>query len=221
MLRRSGPYRASASSGNMPRVPKRRPCLVVLGGPNGAGKSTAAPALLRDTLAVTEFVNADTIARGLSGFDPDAAAIGAGRVMLARLDELEREREDFAFESTLASRSFAPRIERLRRAGYLAHVVFLWLPSAEMAIARVRERVRRGGHDVPDATIRRRFARGLRNFFDLYVPLGDSWRLYDNSTAPDPVLIAETVGDGESKVHDEETWQEVRETVKAARRAKA
>lgn len=193
---------------------------MILGGPNGAGKSTAAPFLLRDALAVTEFVNADTIARGLSGFDPDAAAIAAGRVMLARLDELERSRIDFAFESTLASRSFAPRIERLRSSGYGVRVVFLWLPSAEMAVARVRERVRRGGHDVPVATIRRRFGRGLRNFFDLYAPLGDSWRLYDGSKTR-PRLVAQATRSGPPEISDEATWKAVRKTLEAAREAEA
>jgi predicted ABC-type ATPase len=194
---------------------------VVLGGPNGAGKSTAAPALLRDALAVTEFVNADTIARGLSAFDPDAAAIAAGRVMLRRLDALERTRTDFAVESTLANKSLAVRIERLRSSGYSVHVVFLWLPSAAMAIARVRARVRRGGHGVPAETIRRRYTRGLTNFFDRYAPLGDSWRLFDNSMARDPVLVAEAAGGGDPKVHHEATWQEVRASLEAARRAKA
>ena len=201
-------------------VPKRTPCVVVLGGPNGAGKSTAAPFLLRDALAVTEFVNADTIARGLSAFDPDAAAIGAGRVMLARLDDLERKRSDFAFESTLASRSFAPRIRRLKRSGYLVHVVFLWLPSADMAVARVRERVRRGGHDVPTATVRRRFVRALLNFFDLYAPLGDRWRLYDSSKLQ-PRLIAETARGGQPEISDEAAWQAVRKTLEASRKAQA
>lgn len=205
----------------MPRVKKRRPSLVVLGGPNGAGKSTAAPSLLRDTLAVTEFVNADTIARGLSGFDPDAAAISAGRVMLARLDELERSRTSFAFETTLASRSFAARIERLRAAGYHVHVVFLWLPDTGVAIARVRERVRRGGHDVPAATIRRRFVRGLVNFFDLYAPLGERWFLYDSAQALQPSLVAQRTRAGKTQIVDEATWRIVQRTLQEARRAQA
>jgi len=207
--------------GNMARVAARSPCLVVLGGPNGAGKSTAAPSLLRDALAVNEFVNADTIARGLSAFDPDAAAIAAGRVMLTRLNELERSRTDFAFESTLASTSLSTRVARLRDSGYVVHVVFIWIPSADFAIARVRERVRAGGHGVPAPTIRRRFARGLANFFDLYAPLGDSWRLYDNSTAPGPRLIAQGARGGEMAVADEATWKVVRKTLDASRRAEA
>ncbi|HZL93888.1 MAG TPA: AAA family ATPase [Vicinamibacterales bacterium] len=114
-----------------------RPSVVILAGPNGAGKSTAAPELLQGELAVNEFVNADVIARGLSAFDPDRAAIAAGRVMLARLNELARQRESFAFETTLASRSFAPRLRALRKSGYAIHLLFLWLSSPDLAVQRV------------------------------------------------------------------------------------
>jgi len=141
------------------------PNLVVLAGPNGAGKSTAAPALLQGTLGVTEFVNADVIAQGLSAFDPDRVALAAGRIMLRRLQELARQGVSFAFETTLASRSFAPWIRELARTGYLFHLVFLWLPSADFAVQRVANRVRLGGHDVPEMTIRRRYHLGLYNFF--------------------------------------------------------
>ncbi len=123
-------------------VPKREPNIVVVGGPNGAGKSTAATALLRDTLSVSEFVNADVIAEGLSGFDPQASAFSAGRIMLQRMHILAGQRTDFAFETTLASRSFAPWLSSLAGSGYLVHVVFLWLSSPELAVLRVRERVR-------------------------------------------------------------------------------
>jgi predicted ABC-type ATPase len=121
----------------------------------------AAPALLRGQLRVDEFVNADTIAQGLSAFAPDTAAIDAGRVMLRRLQQLAGQHRSFAFETTLASRTFAPRITSWLQSGYTFHLVFLWLPSAELALARVRERVRLGGHDVPIDTIRRRYLRGL------------------------------------------------------------
>ena len=126
-----------------------RPSVVILAGPNGAGKSTVAPALLHGALAVDEFVNADVIASGLSAFDPDSAAIAAGRVMLARIRELASQRVNFAFETTLASRSFAPWLRQLVTSGYSAHLVFLWLPSADFAVDRVAERVRTGGHNVP------------------------------------------------------------------------
>jgi predicted ABC-type ATPase len=125
-----------------------RPSVVVLAGPNGAGKSTTAPALLQGALGVTEFVNADDIARGLSAFNVEGAALAAGRVMLARLRELARQRISFAFETTLASRSFAGWLADLKRNGYSVHIVFLWLPSAEFAVLRVADRVRMGGHSA-------------------------------------------------------------------------
>ena len=133
------------------------PSVVILAGPNGAGKSTAAPALLEGTLAVNEFVNADVMARDLSADDPDSAAIAAGRVMLTRLSELAGGRGSFAFETTLASRTFAPWLRDLRASGYDVQLVFLWLPSADFAIERVADRVRSGGHNVPEETIRRRY----------------------------------------------------------------
>jgi predicted ABC-type ATPase len=157
------------------------PNLVVLAGPNGAGKSTAAPELLRGTLGVTEFVNADVIAQGLSAFDPDRVALAAGRIMLRRLQELARQGVSFAFETTLSSRSFAPWIRELTHTGYRFHLVFLWLPSADFAVQRVADRVRLGGHAVPEMTIRRRYNAGLHNFFRLYQPLATTWSIFDNS----------------------------------------
>jgi predicted ABC-type ATPase len=132
------------------------PNVVVLAGPNGAGKSTSAPSILRDALGVDEFVNADVIARGLSGFEPERAAMAAGRIMLSPLRELARQRRSFAFETTLASRSFVPWLADLIRTGYQFHLVFFWLPHPDMAVARVAARVSEGGHDVPKVTIRRR-----------------------------------------------------------------
>jgi predicted ABC-type ATPase len=123
----------------------RIPLVVVIAGPNGAGKSTVAPRLLQEALAVTEFVNADTIASGLSAFRPDSVAIAAGRVMLARLRALAEARADFAFETTLASRSFAPWLARLRASGYRVHLAFLSLPHADLAVARWRSGYAKGG----------------------------------------------------------------------------
>lgn len=186
------------------------PSIVVIAGPNGAGKSTIAPLFLRDLLGVREFVNADAIARGLSGFDADAAAIAAGRVMLARLRELQQRHSSFAFETTLASRSFAPRLANARRLGYRIHVVFLWLPSEEIAITRVRERVRQGGHDIPEDVVRRRYQRGLRNFFLLYMPLADRWTVYDNSAVEGPRQIATGGTRLQERCDDEDTWKAIR-----------
>ena len=186
-----------------------RPSVVILAGPNGAGKSTAAPALLQGALAVNEFVNADVIARGLSAFDPDAAAIAAGRVMLTRMRELAALRISFAFETTLASRTFAPWFLQLRDSGYEIHLVFLWLSSADLAIERVADRVRNGGHNIPDNVVRRRYAAGIRNLFALYQSVTTSWVVY-NSSGPQPALIAEGLESQPERVYDTDVWAAVR-----------
>jgi len=182
---------------------------VVLAGPNGAGKTTAASVLLTGPMQVTEFVNADTIARGLSEFQPETVAVEAGRIMIRRLRELAAQRANFAFETTLASRTFAPWIAELRRTGYAFHLVYLWLPKPEMAIARVESRVRTGGHDVPEETIRRRYSGGLRNFFNLYRPLATAWRFYDNSDPIKPRLIAAGHEGAEPEIRDAKNWTDI------------
>jgi predicted ABC-type ATPase len=160
---------------------------------------------------VSEFVNADMVARGLSAFQPERAALAAGRVMLGRLRELARHGQSFAFETTLASRSFAPWLAKLRQRGYRVHVFFLWLPTAESALARVAERVRMGGHAVPESTVRRRFHAGLQNFFTLYRPLAATWRMYDNSQAGGPRLIARGARGRTTRVVDSLTWGRISE----------
>ena len=187
------------------------PKVVVIAGPNGAGKSTSASRILQDALAVQEFVNADVIARGLSAFKPESVALSAGKIMLQRLKELAAERASFAFETTLASRSFAPWLRDLVAEGYLFHLVFVWLPGPELAIARVADRVRSGGHNVPEETIRRRYFAGLRNFFELYQPLATSWQLVNNTDAAIPRLIAEGRGSQAVNVVDESLWKIVQE----------
>ena len=189
-------------------MPTDRPAIVLLGGPNGAGKSTAASRLLRGRLRVDEFVNADTLAQGLSAFRPQNAAIEAGRIMLSRLEQLQRQRQRFAFESTLASLSIARRLARARTAGYRIHVVFLWLPDVELAVSRVAERVRSGGHDVPEEAIRRRFWRGRLNFFTRYRLLADTWRLYDASPIAGPAPIASGGARRDLRIRDASVWRE-------------
>jgi predicted ABC-type ATPase len=180
---------------------------VVIAGPNGAGKSTMAPRLLQGALAVTEFVNADTIARGLSAFRPESVAMAAGRVMLARLQLLAQAREDFAFETTLASRSFAPWLTSLQRSGYWAHLAFLSLPSPELAVARVAERARRGGHAVPEEVVRRRYSAGLKNFFALYRDVVDTWQVFDNSVGGEPRLVAVHRAGQPVEILDADAWE--------------
>lgn len=171
------------------------PHIIVIAGPNGAGKTSAAPALLQQTLHVDHFVNADTIAAGLSAYAPEKAAIQAGKAMLNRLNELAENRENFAFETTLASRFFANWITHLKKEGYFFHLTFILLDAPDLAVARVCERVKLGGHSVPEDTIRRRYTAGLKNFFNLYKPIADSWKMYDNTDINNFTLIASKISD--------------------------
>lgn len=190
---------------------ERSPSAIVLAGPNGAGKTTSARILLADTLRVVTFVNADAIAQGLAGFDPASAAVEASRIMLERLDQLAGQRQDFAFETTLAARSYAPRLRRLTRSGYRVHLVYLWLASADLAVARVALRVQLGGHDVPEATVRQRYLRSVRNFFTLYQSLPTTWQVYDNTETDLPRLIATRDEAGAERVLDESVWTKMKE----------
>src|SRR5579884_3038495 len=193
---------------SQPSIGSSQPAIVVVAGPNGAGKSTAAPFLLRDALEVREYVNADAIAQGLSAFNPEAVALQAGRLMLERLNDLAEQRVSFGFETTLASRSFVPWLEQRLRDGYAVHLIFLWLASPEMALARVARRVALGGHGVPEDVVRRRYAAGLRNFFGLYRQLLSSWRIYDSSDLPSPRLIA-IGGPGGTSTADPLLWSKI------------
>jgi len=182
------------------------PQVVVIAGPNGAGKSTLAPFLLRDTFGVLEYVNADPIALGLSAFDSASMSFEAGRIVVARLRDLAKSRKSFAFETTLASRFYAPWVKRLRESGYRFHLVFLWLSSIELAIERVEERVRSGGHSIPDEVIRRRYDRGIANFFNFYQPLADTWAAYDNSGSGTPLLVSAGGENIPTRIIRPDTW---------------
>lgn len=170
------------------RSPARRK-IVIIAGPNGAGKTTFAAEFLPREAACPDFLNADLIARGLSPFAPEKAAVGAARIMLGQIAEKVRRGESFGFETTLSGSNYARHIPRWRRAGYAVKLIFLSLPSADLAVARVRARVAQGGHDVAEEVVRRRFDKGLRNFDRLYRKLVTDWMLYDNS-GPTPKLIA-------------------------------
>jgi predicted ABC-type ATPase len=155
--------------------------IVIIAGPNGAGKTTFAREFLPFEAGCPLFINADLIAAGLSPFDPDAAAFRAGRWMIAEIDRNAAAGESFAFETTLSGHTYARRILKWRTAGFMVKLIFLSLPTAEDAIARVVRRVQHGGHDVPDDVIRRRFASGLSNFLDVYRHRVDYWQWIDNS----------------------------------------
>jgi len=181
-----------------------------MAGPNGAGKSTTAPGVLRDVLAAGAFVNADVIARGLSAFDSESVAFQAGRIMLQRLEELLAQHADFAFETTLASRTFAPFLRRARADGYQTRLIYVWVNSADLCIERVRERVLSGGHFVEDEIVRRRYERSLRNFFGLYQTLADNWRVYDNSGTAGARIVVVGEHSTPTVIHERETWDEMR-----------
>jgi predicted ABC-type ATPase len=163
--------------------------LYIIAGPNGSGKTTFVRKFLPDYAKCLNFVNADLIAYGLSPFSPDVAAIKAGRLMLEQIYEYADKGVDFAFETTLAGKSYLKLLKDLKRKGYKIHLYFLWLRNTDLALKRIADRVSMGGHDVPAQTVRRRFNRGLYNLFHLYRPLLDSWILFDNSEDT-PVVIA-------------------------------
>ena len=161
----------------------------IIAGPNGSGKTTFAKLFLPDYVNCPNFVNADLIAQGLAPFEPRAAAIKAGKLVLQQIHEYARRGVDFAFETTLSGKSYVSLLTELKSKGYTCHLFFLWIPSPELAIARIKDRVAEGGHHVPTVDVRRRFARGINNFFNLYESLLDSWMLFDNSKTK-PMLIA-------------------------------
>lgn len=178
--------------------------LFIIGGPNGAGKTTTAMRLLPDLLQCDEYVNADAIAAALSPFHPETTAIQAGRLMLNRILHLSSENKNFAFETTLASRSFVPFLKKCKNNGYSMNLLFLWLDNVELAIERVNLRVKSGGHNIPEEDICRRYNRGKNNFLELYLPLADTWKVYNNSSI-EPVLVSEKF-DGVPIIYQATAW---------------
>lgn len=183
---------------------------VIVGGPNGAGKTSWAVRNLPTVLGINEFINADEIARGLSPLDPDAGALAAGRLMLQRLDDLVAAGDSFAFETTCAGRGHHRLLKRCRAAGYQILLVYLWLPSVNMAIGRVAQRVTEGGHNIPTEVIIRRYSLGLRNMRYLYLPLADRVLIYDNSDEAG-ILIAEQAVGKTLVVLDHDRWRSIEE----------
>jgi len=165
------------------------PNLFIIAGPNGAGKTTYARDFLVDEMRCHEFVNADLIAAEISPSAPAQAELDAGRIMVRRLRQLLAGRKDFAFETTLSAYGYLPLLEEARAAGYRIRLDFLWIASLDVTRERIRQRVRKGGHDIPDDVQRRRFPRDIRMLTEHYRPLLDHWRLFDN-TGNRPVLVA-------------------------------
>jgi len=184
----------------------------IIAGPNGSGKTTFAKLFLPDYVNCPNFVNADLIAQGLAPFGPQAAAIKAGKLVLQQIENYANRGIDFAFETTLSGKSYANFLARLKNKGHALHLFFLWIPSPDLAIARIKDRVVEGGHHVPAEDVRRRFVRGIRNFFKLYESMLDSWILFDNSKAR-PRLIAKK-RNGHNEIIDKELFVKIQ---KAAR----
>ena len=156
--------------------------LYVIAGPNGAGKTTFANKFLPDFAHCEEFINADLIARGLAPFAPATVAVKAGRLVLERIQELAHERLSFGLETTLSGRGYLAFFRRLKLQDYRIHLFFIWLPKADLAVQRVADRVKLGGHFVPERDVRRRYSRGVENFWRFYRPLIDEWIIFDNAT---------------------------------------
>ena len=161
----------------MPNLSK----LYIIAGCNGAGKTTASFTILPEVLGCKEFINADEIAKGLSPFQPESVAMQAGRIMLARMDELLQKGETFAFETTLATKSYKQKIEWAQANGYEVTLLFFWLDSPNMAKKRVAQRVAEGGHSIPSQTIERRYHNGIANLFAIYMDMVDICYIFDNS----------------------------------------
>lgn len=191
----------------MPNPPE----VLIIGGPNGAGKSTLATQLVPRFGPQAEFVNADVIAAEISPNDVDSAAITAGRMMLTRLRTLAEQRSSFAFETTMATRSFAPFLRDLKNQGYKVHAAFVFVRSPDLSIARVASRVAHGGHHVPDETVRRRYERGIANFLELYLPLADFAQVFDNSARGKPSVVAEIARPADLAVYDHSAWTQMQE----------
>ena len=161
----------------------------VIAGPNGAGKTTFAMKFLSEYVKCPNFINADLIAGGLAPFSPERAAIKAGKLVLEQIQENTGRGVNFAFETMLSGKSYAKILRQLKESGYGLHLFFLWIPSPELSIARIKDRVTDGGHSVRSEDIKRRFKRGIKNFFNIYESIFDSWMFFDNSGS-EPVLIA-------------------------------
>jgi predicted ABC-type ATPase len=165
----------------MKNVNRKNPVCYIIAGPNGAGKTTFARKFLPEYVKCLDFINADLIAGGISPFVPEKAAIQAARIMIEQIHHLAESRRDFGFETTLSGKSHANLLHKLKGKGYRIHLFFLWLPNADLAIERIADRVRKGGHNIPEGVVRRRFHKGLNNFIKIYLPLLDSWFIIDNS----------------------------------------
>jgi predicted ABC-type ATPase len=182
--------------------------LYIIAGCNGAGKTTASYSMLPDMLNCHEFVNADEIAKGISPFQPEKAAIDAGRIMLHRIKDLTNQQIDFALETTLASKTYVKFIKNAKEKGYFVTLIFFWLSSPELASERVKTRVENGGHNIPPEVIYRRYKSGIRNLNKLYIEIADYWMIIDNSTPPYN-LVADGIKDERSVIYNSDIYNQI------------
>lgn len=182
--------------------------LYIISGCNGAGKTTASYTLLPEVFGCKEFVNADEIAKGLSPFNPEGVAIDAGKVMIQRITDLLAREETFAIETTLASRSLNNLVSKAQASGYSVKLLFFWLNSTKLAMRRVAQRVKEGGHNIPVNVIKRRYVSGIKNLFKIYIPHVDNWLIADNSAVP-RTLVAEGGRKLKTVIYDNERYNEL------------
>lgn len=187
--------------------------LYIISGCNGAGKTTASYTVLPDVLGCKEFVNADEIARGLSPFNPESVTIEAGRLMLQRIEDLLYKNETFSIETTLATKSYINLIRKAQAKGYTVRLLFFWLNSPELALQRIEERVTRGGHNIPESVVRRRYVTGISNLFHLFMNEVDFWEIYDNSVFP-AIQVATGSKDEGTSIIVESTYKKIADYVK-------
>jgi predicted ABC-type ATPase len=182
--------------------------LYIIAGCNGAGKTTASYTILPEILDCDEFVNADEIAKGLSPFRPEKAGIQAGRLMLQRIKSLITKEQDFAFETTLATKSYKNFVADTQTDGYSVTLIFFYLSSQDLAVKRVETRVKEGGHDIPENVIRRRYENGLKKFFNSYSSIVDEWMFIENSGEPYQLIAQKTKS--EVKIYIDQIWSELK-----------
>ena len=187
--------------------------LYIISGCNGAGKTTASYTVLPEVLDCREFVNADEIARGLSPFNPESVAIEAGRLMLQRIEDLLAKNETLSIETTLATKSYINLVRRAQAKGYTVRLLFFWLNSPELALLRIAERVAKGGHNIPEPVVRRRYVGGIRNLISLFMNEVDYWVIYDNSEYP-AVQVATGGKNEKVAIMLETTYQTITDYVK-------
>lgn len=185
-------------------MPQEQKHLIIFAGPNGAGKTTAADLMIPQMPHINEFVNADKIAAGLSPYNVEGQAIAAGRLMIKRIDDLISKGKNLIFETTLSTRGFKKILSKAKAEGYFITLIYLWLPTAQMAKKRVAQRVRQGGHHIPDADVERRYDRSLDNLKNLYWDDFDHIKIYDSSQSPADLIA---IKNGELKVYNDDLWR--------------